>query len=145
MSCSQPIKLCAKTNKPSLSQNSPSLPQNSVRLSALLRNSTLETVFRPFPILRDRHSFLRSVELAVWLPRRLVFVRTFLHVPGPTLNKHMSGKTSTNINFLVRISCGHSCPLRPDAQGSKSFSPSPGAAGKPAFVADGHDFRRGRP
>ena len=34
--------LCAKAN-------SPSLPQNSV--SSLFRNSTLETVFRPFPIL----------------------------------------------------------------------------------------------
>ena len=33
---------------------------------------------------------------------------------------------SININFLVRISRGHSWPLRPDAQGSKSFSPPPG-------------------
>ena len=41
--------LCAKANSPSFWQNSPSLPQNSV--SSLLRNSTLETVFRPFPIL----------------------------------------------------------------------------------------------
>ena len=40
--------LCAKANSPSFSQNSPSLPQNSV--SSLFRNSTLETVFRPFPI-----------------------------------------------------------------------------------------------
>ena len=39
--------LCVNANSPSLSQNSPSLPQNSV--SSLLRNSTLETVFRPFP------------------------------------------------------------------------------------------------
>ena len=37
-----------RTHRVSLSQNSPSLPQNSV--SSLLRNSTLETVFRPFPI-----------------------------------------------------------------------------------------------
>ena len=36
--------LCANANSPSFSQNSPSLPQNSV--SSLLRNSTLETVFR---------------------------------------------------------------------------------------------------
>ena len=42
--------LCVNANSPSLSQNSPSLPQNSV--SSLLRNSTLETVFHPFPILR---------------------------------------------------------------------------------------------
>ena len=47
--------LCAKANSPSFSQNSPSLPQNSVRLSevlfseTVLSNSTLETVFRPFP------------------------------------------------------------------------------------------------
>ena len=39
--------LCARANSPSFSQNSPSLPQNSV--SSLFRNSTLETVFRPFP------------------------------------------------------------------------------------------------
>ena len=39
--------LCAKANSPSLTQNSPILPQNSV--GSLLRNSTLETVFRPFP------------------------------------------------------------------------------------------------
>ena len=39
--------LCAKANLPSVSQNSPSLPQNSE--SFLFRNSTLETLFRPFP------------------------------------------------------------------------------------------------
>ena len=50
VSSSQPIIfLCAKADSPSFSQNSPSLPQNSV--SSLFRNSTLETVFRPFPIL----------------------------------------------------------------------------------------------
>ena len=42
-----PYYLCAKGNSPSFSQNSPSLAQNSV--SSLFRNSTLETVFRPFP------------------------------------------------------------------------------------------------
>ena len=40
--------LCAKTNSQSFSQHRPSLPQNSV--SALFRNSTLRTVYRPFPI-----------------------------------------------------------------------------------------------
>ena len=35
-------------------------------------------------------------------------------------------KNSININFLVRIFRGHSWPLRPDAQGSKSFSPPRG-------------------
>ena len=44
----QPNFLCAKANSPSFWQNSPSLPQNS--LSSLFRNSTLETVFHPFPI-----------------------------------------------------------------------------------------------
>ena len=40
--------LCAKTNSPSFfSQSSPSLVQNSV--SSLFRNSTVETVFSPFP------------------------------------------------------------------------------------------------
>ena len=47
--------LCAKANSPSFRQNSPSLPQNSV--SSLFRNSTLETVFRPFPISRSFPSF----------------------------------------------------------------------------------------
>ena len=40
--------VCEKANSPSFWQNSPSLPQNSV--SSLFRNSTLETVFRPFPM-----------------------------------------------------------------------------------------------
>ena len=44
--------LCANTNSPSFWQNSLSLPQNSV--SSLLRNSTLETVFRPIPRSRAR-------------------------------------------------------------------------------------------
>ena len=39
--------LCANAHSPSFWQNSPSLPQNSA--SSLLRNSTLETVFRPIP------------------------------------------------------------------------------------------------
>ena len=54
-------------------------------------------------------------------------------------------KNSTNINFLVRISRGHSWPLRPDAQGSKSFSPPPGPQENTLFGADVHDFRHGRP
>ena len=41
--------LRAKANSPKFLQNSPSLLQNSV--TSLFRNSTLETVFRPFPIL----------------------------------------------------------------------------------------------
>ena len=39
--------LRVKANSPSFAQNSPSLLQNSA--SSHLRNSTLETVFRPFP------------------------------------------------------------------------------------------------
>ena len=39
--------LCAKTNSSNLTQNSPSLPQSLV--SSLFQNSTLETVFHPFP------------------------------------------------------------------------------------------------
>ena len=54
-------------------------------------------------------------------------------------------KNSININFLTRISHGHSWPLRPDAQGSKSFSPPPGPQENELFGADVHDFRRGRP
>ena len=42
--------LCEKANSASFSQNSLGLPQNSVRLSDFPSlNSTLETVFRPFP------------------------------------------------------------------------------------------------
>ena len=47
VSSSQPIICVPKRTSCTFSQNSPSLPQNSV--SSLLRNSTLETVFRPFP------------------------------------------------------------------------------------------------
>ena len=54
-------------------------------------------------------------------------------------------KNSININFSVRISRGHSWPLRPDAPGSKSFSPSLGPQENALFGADVHDFRRGRP
>ena len=39
--------VCVNANSPSFPQNWPSLLQNSV--SSLFRNSTLETVFRPFP------------------------------------------------------------------------------------------------
>ena len=54
-------------------------------------------------------------------------------------------KNSINTNFSVRISRGHSWPLRPDAPGSKSFSPSMGPQKNALFGADVHDFRRGRP
>ena len=50
--------LCAKANSLSFSQNSPSLPQNSV--SSLLRNSALETVFRPFPKYTGQGSLVRT-------------------------------------------------------------------------------------
>ena len=43
--------LCAKAISPSSSQNSPSLPQDS--MSSLFRNSTLETVCRPFRIVPE--------------------------------------------------------------------------------------------
>ena len=39
--------VCKRELSPSFSQNSPSLPQNSA--NSLFWNSTLETVFRPFP------------------------------------------------------------------------------------------------
>ena len=59
--------------------------------------------------------------------------------------KGQGRKNSININFLVRISRGHSWPLRPDAQGSKSFSPPLGPQKNALFGADVHDFWRGRP
>ena len=62
------------------------------------------------------------------------------------LNQSFQGrKNSINLNFLVRISRGHSWPLRPDDPGSKSFSPSPGPQKNALFGADVHDFWRGRP
>ena len=54
-------------------------------------------------------------------------------------------KNSININFSVRISRGHSRPLRPDEPGPKGCSPSPGLQKNTLFGADIHDFRRGRP
>ena len=60
--------------------------------------------------------------------------------------KFISGKKKNiNINFLARISRRHSWPLRPNALGSKSFSPPPGPQENALFGADVHDFRRGRP
>ena len=66
--------LCAKA---SFRQNSPSLPQNSV--SSLFRNSTLETVFRPFPILQAlqgghqrSHSIIRTPPICTAV--RLLFI-----------------------------------------------------------------------
>ena len=47
VSSSQPIIVCKNELTEFFSQSLPILPQNSV--SSLLRNSTLETVFRPFP------------------------------------------------------------------------------------------------
>ena len=41
--------LSAQANSLSFSQNSPSLRQNSISAICEIRNSTLETVFRPFP------------------------------------------------------------------------------------------------
>ena len=54
--------LCVKVNSPSFSWNSPSLLQNSV--SSLFRNSTPETVFRPFPSF-DNPDMLLSI-FALW-------------------------------------------------------------------------------
>ena len=54
-------------------------------------------------------------------------------------------KNHINIKFSVRISRGHSWPLRPDDLGSKSFSPSAGLQENTLLGADVHDFRRGRP
>ena len=42
-------------------------------------------------------------------------------------------KNSININFLVRISCGHSLTLTPGCPGVKKFLPTTGAAGKRTF------------
>ena len=61
----------------------------------------------------------------------------------PLINR--GRKNSININFLVRISRGHSRPLRPDDPGSKSFSPPPWPQENAIFGADVHDFRHGRP
>ena len=49
--------LCTKVDSPSFAQNSPSLLQNSV--SSLLRNITLEAVFRSFPKFRTKKNSLK--------------------------------------------------------------------------------------
>ena len=54
VSSSQPIICVPKRTHRVFSENSPSLPQKSV--SSLPRNSTLETVFRPFPSYLFRRS-----------------------------------------------------------------------------------------
>ena len=59
--------LCAKANSPSFPQNSPSLPQTQWgSVSSLLRNSTLETVFRPFPRCIAAISFVVSHFCLPW-------------------------------------------------------------------------------
>ena len=79
-------------------------------------------------------------------PHSAGYNRTFLHPYFPVAKIRVQGrKNSININFLARISCGHFWPLRPNAQGSKSFSPPPGPQENARFRADVHDFRRGRP
>ena len=55
-------------------------------------------------------------------------------------------ENNTNMNFLFRLSQGHWWPLRLDAQATKRFLPTIGAAGKRTFWtknfgADVHDFR----
>ena len=92
-----------------------------------------------------RESALRETP-PVWKPLGLASLKTtipprFLFSRGINQGR----KNSININFLVRISSGHSWPLRPDDPGSKSFSPSPGPQKNALFGADVHDFWRGRP
>ena len=69
VSSSQPIICVLKRIHRVFSQSSPSLPQNSV--SSLFRNSTLETVFRPFPSYPSTHLQLhicsKAVCLSFWL------------------------------------------------------------------------------
>ena len=45
----------------------------------------------------------------------------------PYMTQKSGKKKQHKYRFLVRTSCGHARPLRPDAQGSTSFSPSPGS------------------
>ena len=77
-------------------------------------------------------------------PRKLVYTIAFFALwprGGERPRKESGKKNDININFLVRISRGHSRPLRPDAQGSKSFSHHRGRrkthfrCGRPRFSA----------
>ena len=54
-------------------------------------------------------------------------------------------KEDINIDFLFRISRGHSRPPCPDAQGSKSLSPPSGPQENAFFGGDVYDFRSRRP
>ena len=123
--------LCANANSPSFSQNSPSLPQNSV--SSLLRNSTLETVFRPFPrnhdgILdqwvwswasADREVWHRDLcpdmsgieSFCSWLLTIKIgsagnMMTSFTEVPGWTQNDPKTQKKKTS-NFSLFLACGN--------------------------------------
>ena len=63
----------------------------------------------------------------------------------PAQSQKQGTKDNINIILLVRVSCRHSRPLCPDAQGSRSYSLSPGPQENPLFGANINDFRRGRP
>ena len=85
-----------------------------------------------------------------WIPKELVHRCHRLQSVSLAIlinyQLHYQGrKNSININFLVRISRGHSWPLRPDDPGSKNFSPSPWPQKNALFGADVHDFWCGRP
>ena len=80
-------------------------------------------------------------------PRRVLWEANFLGEPRgglcPSYGDSPEQK-NINIDFLVRIGCRRSRPLRPDAKGSKSFSPSRGRrkkkhttiwCGRPRFSA----------
>ena len=81
-----------------------------------------------------------SFLLRKWLAKAFLTVRVARLqneiAPPPPPRKIQASKNSININFSVRISCGHSWPLRLDAPGSKSFSPPSGPQENPLFGAD---------
>ena len=84
--------LCAKANSPSFSQNSPSLPQNSV--SSLFRNSTLETVFRPFPSSSKKKSHPQNPAAHIKLVRMSNWIRRMSEIPTSTTSQKKTKYTS---------------------------------------------------
>ena len=85
--------LCAKANSPSFPQNSPSLPQNSV--SSLLRNSTLETVFRRFPSISIRATEPEQQKTVI-CTKSMVSANSRIR-----RGKGQGEKRHININFLL--------------------------------------------
>ena len=108
---------CAKANSPSFSQNPPSLPQNSV--SSFFRNSTLETVFRPFPtfLLEIKGKTKRATLEHPFASKKVL---RGIIMASPVLLPSQGRKRNPNPNFLVQASSGRAGVFQVKGWGPKS-------------------------